>query len=119
MLPFPTHTSRELDEEQQGARVVWLGELVKYNVRDIMEINVARGNTADLEDMKDPHLREFCIIYARDADDQTMLKINRWRFPQYKNDIFDLKNNNRLLLVAGRKPRYGVQVDRMWVIQPD
>jgi Zierdtviridae DNA polymerase len=119
MLPFPTHSSRELDEEQQGKSVVWIGEMVKYNVRDVMEINVARGNTADLDNIKDPHLREFCIIYARDEDDQTMLKINRWRFPQYKNDIFNLKNNpGRLLLVKGRKPRYGVQVDKLWVIEP-
>lgn len=119
-LPYPTHTSRELDEVKQGTKVVWIGELVKYNIRDINEINVARGNTADLENIKDPHLREFCIIYARDEDDQTMLKINRWRFPQYKADIFDLKNNpGRLLLVQGRKPRYGVQVDRLWVIDPE
>lgn len=118
-LPYPTHNSRELDEEEQGRRVVWLGELVKYNIRDVHEINVARGNTADLDNIKDPHLREFCIIYARDADDQTMLKVNRWRFPEYKNDIFELKNNkNLLVLVAGRKPRYGVQVDKLWVIDP-
>jgi DNA polymerase-3 subunit alpha len=118
-LPFPTHSSRELDEEQPGRSVVWLGEMVKYNIRDINEINVARGNTADLDNIKDPHLREFCIIYARDEDDQTMLKVNRWRFPRYKNDIFALKGSRNLVLVKGRKPRYGVQVDRLWVIAPD
>ena len=68
--------------------------------------------------MKDPHLREFCIIYARDADDQTMLKINRWAWPRYKDDIFALKGTNRLVLVQGRKPRYGVQVNKLWVIDP-
>jgi DNA polymerase-3 subunit alpha len=118
-LPFPTHTSRELDEAPQGTRVTWLGEMVKYNIRDIFEINVARGNTTDLENIRDPELREFCIIYARDADDQTMLKINRWRFPQYKQDIFEAKDQNVLMLVTGRKPRYGVQVDKLWLIQPD
>lgn len=119
-LPYPTHTSRELDEVQQGTRVTWIGELVKYNIRDIMEINVARGNTSDLDNIKDPHLREFCIIYARDEDDQTMLKFNRWRFPQYKEAIMHLKNNpGMLMLVQGRKPRYGVQVDRLWIIDPE
>jgi DNA polymerase-3 subunit alpha len=117
-LPYPTHSSRELDEAEQGTRVVWLGEMVKYNIRDVMEINVARGNTSDLDNIKDPHLREFCIIYARDEDDQTMLKINRWRFPQYKEDIFEAKDQNVLMLVQGRKPRYGVQVDKLWLIQP-
>jgi hypothetical protein len=91
--------------------------MVKYNVRDIFEINVARGNTSDLENIKDPDKREFCILYARDQDDQTMLKINRWRWPRYKNDIFNLQAND-LLLVAGVKPRYGVQVDKLWVIRP-
>jgi len=119
VLPMPTHSSRELDEAEQGTRVAWLGEMVRYNIRDVHEINVARGNTADLDNIKDPHLREFAIIYARDADDQTMLKINRWRFPKYKEEIFDLKNTNRLMLVQGRKPRYGVQVDKLWIIQPD
>jgi len=118
-LPMPTHTSRQLDEEQQGRKVVWIGELVKYNIRDIFEINVARGNTDDLQNVKDPHLREFAIMYCRDEDDQTMLKINRWRFPNYKDMIFEVSNQpGVLLLVAGRKPRYGVQVDRMWAIQP-
>jgi DNA polymerase-3 subunit alpha len=104
-LPYPTHTSRELDDVPQGQKVVWIGEMVKYNIRDVHEINVARGNTSDLDNIRDPHLREFCIIYARDEDDQTMIKINRWRFPSYKEQIFDLKNNKgRLMLVQGRKP---------------
>jgi hypothetical protein len=48
-----------------------------------------------------------------------MLKINRWRFPQYKKTSSQLKNRPRLLvLVAGRKPRYGVQVDKLWIIDP-
>lgn len=119
LLPVPTHDSRQLDDEQQGRRVVWLGEMVRYNIRDIFEINVARGNSADLESVKDPHLREFAIIYARDADDQTMLKVNRWRFPRYKQDIFNAKDAKVLMLVQGRKPRYGVQVDKLWVINPE
>jgi hypothetical protein len=69
--------------------------------------------------MKDPHLREFAILYARDEDDQTMLKINRWRWPRYKADIFGAKGQKVLLLVQGRKPRYGVQVDKLWVIDPE
>jgi DNA polymerase-3 subunit alpha len=120
-LPIPTHSSRELDEVRQGTRVVWIGEMVKYNIRDIMEINVARGNTQDISEIKDPHLREFAIIYARDEDDQTMLKVNRWRFPRYKADIFNSaidKDRKSLMLVQGRKPRYGVQVDKMWIIAP-
>jgi hypothetical protein len=116
-LPMPTHNSRQLDEERQGRRVVWIGEAVRVNVRDIFEINVARGNTADLESIKDPELREFAILYARDENDQTMLKINRWRWPRFKDDIFNLKEGY-LLLVEGRKPRYGVQVDKLWVIAP-
>jgi len=116
-LPEPTHNSRELDEEDQGTRVVWIGEVVRVNVRDIFEINVARGNTDDLENVKDPHLREFAILYARDENDQTMLKMNRWRWPRFKNQIFNLEQND-LVLVEGRKPRYGVQVNKLWVIRP-
>jgi len=117
-LPYPTHSSRELDEARQGEQVVWLGEMVKYNIRDVFEINAARGNTTEQESIKDPHLREFAIIYARDEDDQTMLKLNRWRFPKYKDSIFGASEQKVLMLVQGRKPRYGVQVDRMWIIQP-
>jgi hypothetical protein len=116
-LPYPTHNARELDEEEQGRRVVWLGELVKYNIRDIGEVNQARGTVVDLSTMKDPHLREFAILYARDENDQTMLKLNRWRFPKYKDYLFNLEEGD-LLLVTGRKPRYGVQVNKLWVIRP-
>lgn len=117
-LPIPTHNSRELDDEQKGKKVVWIGELVRRNIRDIFEINVSQsGEALDPKKVKDPHLREFAILYARDEDDQTMLKMNRWMWPRYKHAIFNLKKG-QLLLVAGRKPRYGVQVDRMWVIEP-
>ena len=116
-LPYPTHNSRELDEEDQGTRVVWIGEVVRVNVRDIFEINVARGNTDDLENVKDPHLREFAILYARDEDDQTMLKMNRWRWPKFKDQIFNIEPGD-LVLVEGRKPRYGVQVNKLWIIRP-
>lgn len=116
-LPTPTHNSRELDEEEQGKRVVWLGELTKYNIRDIGEVNQARGTVVDLSTMKDPHLREFAILYGRDENDQTMLKLNRWVFPRYKELLFNLQEGD-LLLAQGRRPRYGVQVSKLWAIRP-
>lgn len=116
-LPYPTHNSRELDDADQGEKCVWIGEVVRCNVRDIFEVNQARGSEVDIAKMRDPDLREFAILYARDENDQTMLKINRWRWPRYKHDIFNLQEG-QLVLVQGKKPRYGVQVNKLWVIEP-
>jgi DNA polymerase-3 subunit alpha len=117
-VPLPTHTSREIDDVEPGANIIWIGEMVKCNVRDIFEINVAKsGEALDPTKIKDPHLREFAILYARDADDQTMIKFNRWVWPRYKQQIFELEEGD-LLVIKGRKPRYGIMVNKLWVVRP-
>jgi DNA polymerase-3 subunit alpha len=117
-LPMPTHTSAELDEARQGSQVVWIGRMVKKNIRDIFEVNAAKkGEALNPEDVRDPHLREFAILYARDEDDQTMVKIDRWRWPRFKNIIFNLEPND-ILVVQGRKPRYGIMANKIWVVSP-
>lgn len=118
-LPEPTHNSRELDEADQGTHAVWIGRMVKKNIRDIFEVNAAKkGEALDPKDVKDPHLREFCIMYARDEDDQTMVKIDRWRWPRFKQIIFNLSPTD-ILVVSGRKPRYGIMANKIWVVDPN
>jgi hypothetical protein len=118
-LPYPTHSSAELDDAPTGTRVVWVGRMVKKNIRDIFEVNAAKkGEALDPKDVRDPHLREFAILYARDEDDQTMVKISRWAWPKFKNVIFNLEAND-ILVVQGRKPRYGIMASKIWVVSPD
>ena len=83
----------------------------------ICDIDQARGNEIDPKTIKDPELREFAILYARDADDQTMVRINRYKWPKVRDQILEYKPG-QLMLVEGKKPRYGVMMDRLWVIEP-
>lgn len=118
VLPMPYNTSREIDNMESGDRICWIGEMVKCNVRDLFEQNVAKsGVQLDPDKIRDPHLREFAIVYARDEDDQTMIKFSRWTWPRYKQQIFDLEEGD-LLLIVGRKPRYGIAANKMWVVRP-
>lgn len=116
-LPLPTYKSREIDDLPQRAQIVWLGEMVRYNVRDLFEINQARGTEIDLSKIKDPHLREFAILYARDDEDQTMIRINRYKWPHVRDQILEYQPGH-LMLVSGVKPRYGVMMNKLWIIQP-
>jgi DNA polymerase III subunit alpha len=123
-LPMPTHTAIDLPYEQgHEFKVVWLGTFTDRNIRDIFEQNRARtGEELDPKDVRDPHLNEWAQLTGLDENDQVLIKIDRWRYPQFKKHIFAAKMNEDLILVEGIRPRYvtarQIKVKRMWVIDP-
>lgn len=123
-LPFPTHTAQDLPFEQGVEfEVIWLGTFNTRNIRDIFEVNRAKGQELDPAKTKDPHLNEWAMLVCEDETDQLLLKIDRWKYPVFKNAIFDFRMGHDLLLVEGIRPRYvtarQVKVKRLWVIDPD
>ena len=124
-MPRPTHTASQLPYEQgQEFAVVWLGTVLQRNIRDIFETNRAKtGEELDPKKVKDPHLNEWAMLTCEDEDDQLLLRIDRWKYPQFKHAIFDFKPGHDLLLVEGVRPRYvtarQIKVKRLWVINPD
>lgn len=125
-LKPPTHTCTELaSDEHQGKalQVWWIGTYVDRNVRDIFEQNRARGNELDRSKTKDAHLNEWAMLTGEDATDQLLIKIDRWKYPRFKNMIFDFRMGHDLLLIQAVKPSTSsvrsLSVKKLWVIDPD
>lgn len=125
-LPVPTHNASDLAADEHAGKalhVYWLGTFVDRNIRDLFEQNRARGNELDPAKTKDPHLAEWAMLTGEDEADQMLVKIDRWKWPHYKDAIFNCRMGKDLLLIQGVKPaRSGVRsltVKRLWVINPD
>jgi DNA polymerase III subunit alpha len=121
-LPAPTHTAEGL--VSGVGKVVWLGTLVaKPNIQDIFELSRARGRDLDPATVRDAHLTEQASMTCTDVDDRVVVKVDRWRYPRYREMIFGCRPGLDLLLVEGIRPSYAssqqLNVRRMWVIDPD
>jgi DNA polymerase-3 subunit alpha len=125
-LPVPTHTAADLALDEHAGKalhVYWIGTFVQRNIRDIFEQNRARGQVLDPASIKDPHLAEWAMLTGEDQTDQLLIKIDRWRYPKFREAIFNFRMGRDLLLIQGVKPaRSGVRslnVKKLWVISPD
>lgn len=74
-------------------------------------------------EVKDPHLNEWAMLTCEDETDQLLLRIDRWKYPKFREHIFNARMNRDLILVEGIRPHYvssrQINVKRMWVIDPD
>lgn len=142
-VPYPTHVSADLPYSRgQDIEVVWLGVVKTRNVRDLFEFNQAKGKVLDMdnyillpdgqrkwqplldgEPIKDPHLNEWMVMVADDESDQIGLQATRWKYPQLKNQLWDMRIGQDLLLVRGVKPGWmptrQISINELWVIDPE
>jgi DNA polymerase-3 subunit alpha len=122
-LPTPTHVASDLPYEQgREFSVCWLGTILQRNIRDIFETNRAKtGEELDPSSVRNPELNEWALLTCEDEDDQLLLKIDRWKYPDFKEAIFDFKMGQDLLLVEGIRPRYvtarQILAKRLWTIE--
>jgi DNA polymerase-3 subunit alpha len=122
-LPYPTHTATDLPYEQgREFAVCWLGTILQRNIRDIFETNRAKtGEELDPKSVRNPELNEWALLTCEDEDDQLLLKIDRWKYPNFKAAIFDFRMGHDLLLVEGIRPRYvtarQILAKRLWTIE--
>jgi DNA polymerase-3 subunit alpha len=122
-LPTPTHTATDLPYEQGREFVVcWLGTILQRNIRDIFETNRAKtGEELDPKAVRNPELNEWALLTCEDEDDQLLLKIDRFKYPAFKEAIFNFRMGHDLLLVEGIRPRYvtarQILAKRLWTIE--
>jgi hypothetical protein len=126
LLPVPTHNAADLALDANSGKalhVYWLGTFVQRNIRDIFEQNRARGQELDPAKVKDPDKNEWAMLTGEDESDQLLIKVDRWKYPTFKEAIFNFRMGTDLLLIQGVKPaRSGVRsltVKKLWVISPD
>jgi DNA polymerase-3 subunit alpha len=124
-LPAPTHTAADLPYTRgDDIEVVWLGAVYTRNVRDLFEWNRAKtGVELKPEEVRDPHLNEWCVMVGDDESDQMGLRIDRWKYPRYRRDIWAMRPGIDLMLVRGIKPGWmptrQITIGDMWVIDPE
>jgi DNA polymerase III subunit alpha len=130
-LPVPTHTSADIPYARgRDIPVVWLGCIHNRNVRDIFEYNRAKGEEIDLEAMtiggkkiKDPEFNEWMVMVGDDEFDQMGVRVDRYRYPGFRQALWDMRLGEDLILVAGKKPGFlstrQIWVESMWVIDPE
>lgn len=122
-LPLPTHTATDLPYEQgREFAVCWLGTILQRNIRDIFETNRAKtGEELDPKSVVNPELNEWALLTCEDEDDQLLLKIDRFKYPNFKEAIFNFRMGHDLLLVEGIRPRYvtarQILAKRLWTIE--
>lgn len=123
-LPIPTHRTEDVPYGRgKDTPVVWLGVCLNRNLRDLYEVNFSRtGIPLDPEKVKDPHLREWVLLYATDGDDILTLNINRWKYPRFKKAVWAMHLGKDMVLIKGvkkgYKPQKIVDVHEMTVISP-
>jgi len=124
-LPPPTHTSKQIPfTEGPDVSVVWMGVLKYRNQRNLFEAHFSRtGEELDPDTVKSPELCDWVSGMGADVDDVVTLVWNRWKYPQFKDAVFNIKLDHDIVVVEGVKygfqARRAIYVNRMWVIDPE
>jgi DNA polymerase-3 subunit alpha len=124
-LMKPTHTSQQIPYESgRDTEITWVGVGVHLNLRDIFESNRARtGVELKPEEIKRPDLNEFMMVAGYDGTELVNLRFNRFIYPRFRNQIWNIKLGHDVLLIHGTKPGFRtareVYVDKMIVIDPE
>jgi DNA polymerase-3 subunit alpha len=124
-LPDPTHSTLDIPYAAgTTAKGSWMGVCRQRNLRDIFEINRARrGTELDASTMRDPDLHEFMLLMGDDGEELLRLRIDRFRYPKFKQALWDIVIDKDVLWVEGYKPAFRsareIYVSRMVVISVD
>ena len=123
-LVHPTHRSIDIPYEA-GKQVLatWMGVVRKKNLRDIFETNARAGKIIDPNAIKNPELREFMLVVGEDQEDILQLRVDRFRYPVFKDALWGIKEDTDVIWVQGFKRGYRAArelvVVRMVVIELD
>ena len=137
MLPSASHRSEDLPYDmgvvfdgdkpswsrETSLPVVWIGRVKGRNLRDMFEeYRTREGHDLDPTTIKEPDKKLSMVLFAYDDTDEINVRVNRWNYDRLKDLLMRIRLDHDLLLVDGYKTRsFGrkVEVNRMWVIDPD
>lgn len=125
-LPRPTHTAETMLDLGNRTKVVWLGVPKMVEYKDLIEDRRARYGTSEAEIIateKHPELRTWATIHAYDdGEEEVYLRFDRFKFPNFKEGIAQIRPDTDVLLILGEKQSgFGnsIKVRKMMVIDPD
>lgn len=121
-LPYPDTLSDEIPYDAVKSDHVILGVVNFRNYQDMFEDHRARyGEELNPDDVKDPHLKDSMTMFMEDSNGPISVKVNRYKYPKYKNDLWNVIIGHHYILAKVRKnPFYGksVTIQEMWLIDP-
>jgi DNA polymerase-3 subunit alpha len=121
-LPMPNTLSDGIPYEDRKSFHVVLGVPKSRNLKDLFEDWRSRtGEELDPDTVSDPHLKDSVTLYMEDEAGLMTVKVNRWMYPRYRDQIWRLVLGHHFVLAkVEKKPFYGktVHVKEMWVIDP-
>jgi len=126
-LPQPTHRAEDIFDVAPNSEIIFLGQPIHRNLRDVFEQNRAKtGEALDVSSVRAPHLSQWVVLLARDGDELASFVISRFKYPKFKEDLWRIElGGDDLVLIKGKKgamkgtlgDRSGIVfVDRMWVL---
>jgi DNA polymerase III subunit alpha len=122
----PTVNSEGILDLAGGKEVIWVGMVKLLEYKDAIEDERARSGKG-LDEikaaMKRPDLAANCVLHAYDdAGEDVYVRINRFSFPKFKQQLERLRLNEDVIWVKALKSRGGfgasIYVDKMVTIDP-
>ncbi len=121
--PMPNTFSDQIPYEPKASHHVILGQLMNKNLQDLFENHRSRtGEELDPETVKRPDLKDSITLYLTDSHGAMTVKVNRFKYPLFRGQIWSAKNGRDWVLARVKKnPFHGknVTVEKLWVIEPD
>lgn len=125
-VPTPTHTSDDIDPQDEIQRVVWWGVVRHVEHKDLLEDERAKTGLEPEEiraRVKDPDKSKSCTLHCSDpGTEDVYLRFNRWHFPKFKKQIEAIRPHVDVVVAVGRKRKgFGVslQVERLYIVDPE
>lgn len=108
-LPTPTHLAAAVPYEKTArhVEVVWCGVVRERNLKDLFELHHSRtGETLDPATVKAPELFEWVVMTCEDETEHLVVTVDRFRYQQFKEQIWEIALNKDVILVRGLKKNY-------------
>jgi DNA polymerase-3 subunit alpha len=122
-VPMPKQTAEDVPYEAVKWRGTIVGLLKSRNLQDIFENHRSRtAEDLDPKTIKNPELKDSVTLYMEDQDGLMTVKVNRFIYNQFKDDVWSAKlNHDYVVATVMAYPFLGktVHVERLWVIDPD
>jgi hypothetical protein len=64
------------------------------------------GKELDPNKVKDPDLAEFMLLICEDDEDMMRLRIDRYKYPVFKEALWGLELDTDVVWIEGFKPHY-------------
>jgi DNA polymerase-3 subunit alpha len=126
VLPAPTHRSADVPYEKtdRHVEVVWAGVVRERNLKDLFELHHSRtGEVLDPRTVQKPELFEWVVMTCEDDSELLVVTVDRFRYPQLKEQIWDITPNKDVILVRGLKKSYqarrAIYVTDLWVLETE